>query len=129
MPQGFLHNNTKGLLSLIVMTLKDISWKNRPHIPLNPTTNNNPEGKVREAMYSVRSINFPFRVITSYKNNNNNNEALGWLIIKHLPLAQVMIPGPWIQPRIGAPCSAGSLLLPLPLPLLVFPLSLSFSVE
>ena len=35
--------------------------------------------------------------------------------IKHLPLAQVMIPGPWNPAPHWGPCSAGSLLLPLPL--------------
>ena len=44
--------------------------------------------------------------------------------VKHLPLAQVMILGSWDPAAHGALCSVGSLLLPLPLPLLVFPLSL-----
>ena len=34
--------------------------------------------------------------------------------VKHLPLAQVMIPGSWDRALHGAPCLAGSLLLPLP---------------
>ena len=44
--------------------------------------------------------------------------------VKHLPLAQVMISGSWDQVLHWAPCSAGSLLLPLPLPSLVISLSL-----
>ena len=41
-----------------------------------------------------------------------------WLApwVKHLPLVGVMILGSWDQALYGAPCSAGSLLLPLPLP-------------
>ena len=35
--------------------------------------------------------------------------------VKHLPLAQVMIPRSWDQASHRAPCSVGSLLLPLPL--------------
>jgi len=34
--------------------------------------------------------------------------------VKRLPLAQVMIPGSWDRVLHWAPCSAGSLLLPLP---------------
>ena len=34
--------------------------------------------------------------------------------IKHLPLAQVMTPGSWDRVPHWAPCSVGSLLLPLP---------------
>ena len=35
--------------------------------------------------------------------------------VKHLPLAQVMTPSPGIKPCINqAPCSVGSLLVPLP---------------
>ena len=44
--------------------------------------------------------------------------------IKRLPLAQVMIPRSWDRTPHQAPCSVGSLLLPLHLSLLVFPLSL-----
>ena len=41
--------------------------------------------------------------------------------VQHLPSAQVMIPGSWSQAPHRAPCSVGSLLLPLPLPpLLLF---------
>ena len=36
--------------------------------------------------------------------------------IKHLPSAQVMIPGSWDRALHQAPCSVGGLLLPLPLP-------------
>ena len=36
--------------------------------------------------------------------------------VKHLPSAQVMIPGSWDRAPHWAPCSAGSLLLSLPLP-------------
>jgi len=48
-------------------------------------------------------------------------------LVGRLPSAQVMIPGSWDQAPHRAPCSAGSLLLPLPLllPLLVLSLSLS----
>ena len=48
-------------------------------------------------------------------------------LVKHLLSAQVMISGSWDLGLCQAPCSAGSLLLPLPLlhPLLVFSLSLS----
>ena len=48
---------------------------------------------------------------------------LGDSAIKHPPLAQVMILGSWDPAPHQAPCSARSLLLPLTLPLLVFPLS------
>ena len=44
---------------------------------------------------------------------------------KRLPLAQVMIPGPGIEPQVGL-CSVGSLLLPL-LPTHALLLSLSLS--
>ena len=51
-----------------------------------------------------------------------NRGILGGSVIKHLPSTQVTILGSWDQvPRL-APCLAGCLLLPLPLPLLVFPL-------
>ena len=41
-------------------------------------------------------------------------------LVKHLPSAQVMIPRSWNQALGRAPCSVGSLLLPLlfPLPVL-----------
>ena len=38
--------------------------------------------------------------------------------VSHLPLAQIMIPGPWDGAPNRAPCSGGALLLPLSLPLL-----------
>ena len=43
-----------------------------------------------------------------------------WVVqlVKHLPLAQVMIPESWDQAPSQAPRSAGNLLFPLPLPLL-----------
>jgi len=37
-------------------------------------------------------------------------------MVKHLPLARVMIPESWDRAPHWAPCSTGSLLLPLPLP-------------
>jgi len=55
--------------------------------------------------------------------NRGKKGYLGGSVVKHLPSAQVMIPGSWDGAPRRAPCSAGSLLLPLPLPLLVFPLS------
>ena len=45
--------------------------------------------------------------------------------VKHLPFARVMIPGSWDPASRRAPCSVRSLLLPLLIPLLVLPLSLS----
>ena len=36
-------------------------------------------------------------------------------LVKHLPLAQVSVLKSWDQALHGAPCLAGSLLLPLPL--------------
>ncbi|XP_077916718.1 twisted gastrulation protein homolog 1 isoform X2 [Halichoerus grypus] len=48
---------------------------------------------------------------------------LGGSVVKRLPSAQVMIPESWDRAPHQAPCSAGGLLLLLPLPLLVFPLS------
>ena len=53
---------------------------------------------------------------------------LGGSVVKRLPSAQGLIPRSWNQAPHRAPCSAGSLLLPLPLPLLVFPLSLTMSL-
>ena len=52
--------------------------------------------------------------------------APGWLSgLKPLPLAQVMIPGSWDRALHRAFCSAGSLLLPLSLPLCLLVISLS----
>ena len=49
-------------------------------------------------------------------------------LVKYLPLPQLMIPGSWDRALHRAPCLARSLLPPLALPLLVFPLSLSLSL-
>ena len=49
------------------------------------------------------------------------------LLVKRLPSAQVMILESWDPVPHWAPCLAGSLLLPLTLPLLM--ISLSFSVS
>ena len=46
--------------------------------------------------------------------------CLGASVIMCLPSAQVMIPESWGRAPHQASCSVGSLLLPLPLPLLVF---------
>ena len=49
----------------------------------------------------------------------------GWARwVKHLPWAQLMISGSWDGAQHRAPCSAGSLLLPLPLPRPSLPLGL-----
>ena len=50
---------------------------------------------------------------------------LGGSVVKCLPSAWVMISGSWDQAPRWAPCSVGSLLFPLPLPLPVLPFSLS----
>ena len=47
--------------------------------------------------------------------------------VKHLPSAQIMIPGSWDGAPHGDPCSSGNLLLLLPLPLSLLMLSLSLS--
>ena len=52
---------------------------------------------------------------------------LGGSVVKCLPSAQVMIPVFWDGAPPRAPCSAGSLLLPLTLPLLSLSLPLSLS--
>jgi len=44
-------------------------------------------------------------------------------LVKLLPSAQVMFSRSWDQAPSRAPCSAGNLLLPLPLPLLVLSIS------
>ena len=67
-------------------------------------------------------------VKTKYKNIKKRG---AWVApsVKHLTSAQIMIPKSWDQAPCWAPCSAGSLLLPLPLLLLVFPLSLAVSIS
>ena len=54
---------------------------------------------------------------------NRGAWAAQW--VKRLPLAQVMILLSWDQALHGAPCSAGSLLLPLLPPPLMLALTLS----
>ena len=49
--------------------------------------------------------------------------------VKHLPSVQVMILESWNGDLQGAPCSAGSLLLPLPLPLIMLFLVISLSLK
>ena len=50
-------------------------------------------------------------------------------LVKHLPLAQVMVSGSWDQALCQTSFSAGSLLLPLHLPHPQLMLSLSFSLS
>ena len=50
-------------------------------------------------------------------------------LVKCLPSAQVMIPGSWDQVPHWAPCSVGSLLLPLLLPTPSHSLSLSLFLK
>ena len=50
-------------------------------------------------------------------------------LFKHLPSAQVMIPGSWDQTPHEALCSVGMLLLPLPLPLFTHAQSCSLSLS
>ena len=57
----------------------------------------------------------PYKVATWRMNNLcENYQLVVWVaqLVKRWPSAQVLIPGSW------APCSAGSLLLPLPLPVI-----------
>ena len=56
---------------------------------------------------------------------NENKGAWVAQSVKRLPLAQVMIPESWDQALHQAPCSTGSLLLSLPLPLPWLVLALS----
>ena len=60
----------------------------------------------------------------------NSISQVTWVaqLVKHLPLAMVMIPGSWVGAPHQAPCSAGSLLLPPPLlfPLHVFSCSVKW---
>ena len=62
------------------------------------------------------------------KEHPQNDYFMGaWVAqsVKHLPSGQVMILESWDQALGQAPCSVGSLLLPLPLLLHTFSLSLS----
>ena len=64
-----------------------------------------------------------------FSKDNKDEEGRGaWVAqsVKHLPSAQLIITGSWDRAHHRAPCSVGSLLLPLPLllPLLVLALSL-----
>ena len=59
-----------------------------------------------------------------YSVKKTSGGQLGGSMVEHLPLAQVMIPGPGMESRIKFP--AGILLLPLPMSL---PLSLCDSHE
>jgi len=61
------------------------------------------------------------------KQEKQNRDAWVAQSVKHLPLAQVMIPGSWDGALHPAPCSAESLLLPLPLSLLLFSLLLTLN--
>lgn len=56
-------------------------------------------------------------------------EAWGAQSAKRPSPAQVMIPGCWVRSHNQAPCSAGSPLLPPPLPLHLIMLSLSCSLS
>ena len=49
--------------------------------------------------------------------------------VKHLPTAHVMVPGSWDRAPHQAPCSLGSLLVPLSLLLPMYALSLSLSAK
>ena len=49
-------------------------------------------------------------------------------LVKRLPSAQVMVPGSWDRAPHRAPCSAGSLLLPPPLPATLPTCALSLSL-
>ena len=49
-------------------------------------------------------------------------------LVKHLPLAQVMIPGSYNRALCWAPCSLESLLLPFPLPAAPLACALSLSL-
>ena len=65
-----------------------------------------------------------FQTFSSLTFKMNVLGHLGGSVLKHLPFAQIMILGFWDQATHLAPCPAGSLLCLLPLPLLVFTLSL-----
>ena len=68
------------------------------------------EGTLSSSLYEA-SITF----IPKHKKNILKGAWVAQLV-KHLPSVQVMIPGSWDQAPHWAPCSVGSLLLPLPLP-------------
>ena len=79
-------------------------------------------------MYNTDSVKYDLYFIVSIYLSLKNSclwRHLGWLSIC-LWLTQVMFPGSWDRALRQAPCSAGSLLLPLPLllPLLVLSHSL-----
>ena len=60
-----------------------------------------------------------FSIIKPNETNKQKTQDLGtWVAqsVKHLPLAQVMIPESWDGAPHQAPCSVGGLHLPLPLP-------------
>ena len=73
------------------------------------------------------------RVFLITNSTKLSNMSLIWgtwvaQLVKPLPLAQVMISESWDPVPCWAPCSAGGLLLPLPVPLAPpFMLTLSFS--
>ena len=66
--------------------------------------------------------NYVFTEQHTYAEGNGENDIYrnvpkdqsGWLSVKHLPLAQIMILGSWDSVLNWAPCSAGNLLLRLP---------------
>lgn len=68
-------------------------------------------------------------LVASYLLNSSSILFKKWTMVqqvKHLPAAKLMVPGSWDQVQHWAPCSTGSLLLPLPLPasLLTYAVSL-----
>ena len=70
-------------------------------------------------------------MLKDFSDEIDGGESRGaWVaqMVKCLPSAQVVIPGSWDGAPHRAPCSAGRLLLSLPLPLLVFPLLLRLSL-
>ena len=77
--------------------------------------------------FQIKSIWLEDPLLDHYKSKDPKTTGLinrcltrsAWvaLWVGHLPLAQVIIPGTWDQALHGAPCSSGSLLLPLPWPL------------
>ena len=70
--------------------------------------------------------------VCTYSFKVTDRERLGGSVVEHLPSAQVVIPGFWDGAPHQAPCSAGSLLLLLSMPLpsfLLLVFALSFSVS